>query len=120
MKRTGPTNTEAQQLIAALKQIALSENAPIWTRIADDLEKPSRQRRIVNIYKLEKFAKDGDVIIVPGKVLGMGEIHQKVKVAAFTFSQQAVDKIHGAGGQTLGISELVQKNPKGKNVRIFG
>lgn len=120
MKRTGPTNTEAQQLIATLKQCALKENAPVWTRIADDLEKPSRQRRIVNIYKLDKYAKDGDVIVVPGKVLGMGDLHRKVKVAAFTFSQQAVDKIHGAGGQTFAIHEVLQKNPKGKNVRILG
>ncbi len=120
MKRTGPTNTNAQQLIAALKQLSLRENAAVWSRIAEDLEKPSRQRRIVNIYKLDKYAKDGEVVIVPGKVLGMGDMHRKVKVAAFTFSQQAVDKIHGAGGQTFHIEELLKQNPKGKNVRVLG
>ncbi len=118
--RTGPTNPYMQQLIAELKQAALKEDAAIWGRIAEDLEKPTRARRIVNIYKLEKYAKDGETILVPGKVLGTGDLTRKLKVAAFTFSSQAAEKIHKSGGKTIPINELLRENPKGKNVRILG
>jgi large subunit ribosomal protein L18e len=119
-KRTGPSNEHTQQLIIGLKKIALKEKSALWKRVASDLERATRQRRIVNIYKLDKYAKEGETIIVPGKVLGVGELTHKLNVAAFTFSQQAVAKINEAGGQTLAISELLKQNPKGKNVRILG
>ena len=120
MKRTGPTNPVAQQLIAELKQAARKEDAPVWMRVAVDLEKPTRVRRAVNVYKINKVAKEGDTLVIPGKVLGMGDIERKVTVAAFTFSKQAVDKIHGAGGKVLAIHELLKQNPKGSKVRVLG
>ncbi len=117
---TGPTNPHMQQLIADLKKAGAHGSVPLWDRIAEDLSKPTRQRRVVNIYKLDNFTKEGETVIVPGKVLGSGEIRRKLKVAAFTFSQQAVEKITKAGGQTLAIHDVIKQNPKGKNVRILG
>ena len=43
-------------------------------------------------------ASDGDVIVVPGKVLGTGDLNRKVTVAAFSFSKSAVEKIRNAKG----------------------
>jgi large subunit ribosomal protein L18e len=120
MKRTGPSNKHTLQLINTLKEAALKEKVPLWKRIAHDLEKPTRQRRVVNVYKLGKYARDGETVVVPGKVLGVGDVTRKVNVAAFTFSKQAVDKINNAGGQTFAIHDLLKQNPKGKNVRILG
>jgi large subunit ribosomal protein L18e len=114
------TNHITKQLIAELKQTARKENAKIWRRIAVDLEKPTRQRRKVNVYKISKIAQDGEVVIVPGKVLGTGDISHKVTVAAHTFSRQAVEKINNAGGKVLKINDIMKQNPKGKNVRILG
>ena len=118
--KTGPSNQHTQQLIISLKQAAMKENSALWKRIASDLERSTRQRRIVNIYKLDKYAKDGETVVVPGKVLGMGDLNRKLNVAAFTFSRQAVDKIKSAGGQVFEIHDLLKQNPKGKNVRILG
>lgn len=109
-----------KQLIADLKHAATNAGVPLWRRVAEDLQKPTRRRRMVNIYKLEKYANDGETIIVPGKVLGSGEVQRKLKVAAFTFSRQAADKIVHAGGQVLDIPTLIKENPKGKNVRLLG
>ena len=120
MKRTGPTNIVAQQLIADLKQTAYKEDAPVWMRVASDLERPTRQKRTVNVYKINKVAKEGDTLVIPGKVLGMGDIERKVTVAAFTFSRQAVEKIQHAGGKTIQIADLLKQNPKGTNVRVMG
>jgi large subunit ribosomal protein L18e len=59
-------------------------------------------------------------VVVPGKVLGAGRIDHPVHVAAFTFSEQARSKILRAKGKCLSILELMEKNPKGTNVKIIG
>ena len=59
-------------------------------------------------------------MIVPGKVLSVGELTKKVDVAALNFSSEARRKITQAKGKVLSISELLHKNPDGKNVRILG
>ena len=118
MKRTGPTNYQVQKLLDDLEVKAKESN--FWRRIVKDLKKPSRQRRTVNIYKINKNARDGETIIVPGKVLSVGELSKKVDVAAMTFSAEARKKIEDAKGTVMSITELLKNNPEGKKVRILG
>lgn len=120
MKRTGPTNIYMRKIVDDLRKLSYTQKANIWSRIADDLEKPTRQRRIVNLFSLDMNTKDGEVVIVPGKVLGTGDINHKVTVAAWNFSDSAKEKIKSAKGECLSIAQLVEKNPKGKDVRILG
>ena len=120
MKDTHKTNTYLKQLAIDLYTVSAQSKVPVWRRVADDLLRPTRQKRLVNIFKLDLYANDGDVIVVPGKVLGTGDLQKKVTVAAFDFSKSAVEKIKLAKGNTMTIKELVQKNPKGKDVRVFG
>ncbi len=72
------------------------------------------------MYKIDKFARDGETIIVPGKVLSLGTMTKKVDVAAVTFSAEAKKKIQEAQGKVLSIHDLLQNNPEGKKVRILG
>ena len=118
MVKTGPTNYQVQLLLQQLEPKALKSR--FWKRVVKDLNKPSRQRRIVNLYKIEQNAQDGETILVPGKVLSVGEINKKVEVAALNFSAEAKEKILAAKGKALSISELLMKNPEGKKVRILG
>ncbi len=120
MKRTGPTNKIVNDLIKQLKKNSHSENCALWKRIAVDLEKPTRQRRIVNISRINRHTKDNETIIVPGKVLGTGILDHKVVVAALSFSESAKKEIEKAEGKALMINELMQQNPKGKDIRIIG
>jgi len=87
--------------------------------VADDLARSNRQRRIVNLYKLDKFTKEGEIIIVPGKVLGVGDLNHKLTVAAWLFSGNAFDKINKIG-KAISINELIKESPKGKKIRIIG
>jgi len=116
--RTGPTDHQLQNLILSLEPKAVESR--FWKRIVKDLKKPSRQRRTVNLYKIDKFARDGETIIVPGKVLSLGTMTKKVDVAAVTFSAEAKKKIQEAQGKVLSIHDLLQNNPEGKKVRILG
>ncbi len=112
-------NEELQGLIAELKKAAIENKVKLWKRIAEDLEKPTRQRRAVNVYKLSQHASKDEVLVVPGKVLGNGELDGKVEVAAQSFSEEALKKIKSKG-KALSLKELVKNNPKGKKVRIIG
>ncbi len=118
MKRTGPSNYQVQALLQELQPKV--RQSRFWRRIAEDIAKPSRQRREVNIYKIDNYTQDGETVVVPGKVLSMGEISKKVTVAALNFSRQAKEKIIQAKGKPITIHELLQQNPEGKNVRILG
>lgn len=110
---------QLQELITELKKNSIANKVKIWKRLAVDLEKPTRIRREVNIYKIEQYAKPNETIVVPGKVLGTGELTKKVTVAAFNFSDSAYQKIK-AKGQAISIPDLIKNNPKGKKVRILG
>jgi len=115
MKRTGPTNPNLKELIKELKTLSIKEKVGIWKAIAKELEKPTRKRRKVNLYKINKHTNEGETAIIPGKVLSIGNIDKKITIAAYQFSEAAKKKI----SQTITIQELMKKNPKGKNIRII-
>ena len=117
--RTGPTNPQLKELIVELKKHSRENNQALWKKIALDLEMPSRNRRIVNLFKIDKYAKDNETIIVPGKVLGTGELSRKVTIAAANFSQSAVDKINKVG-KAMTIQELMQSKIKPSDIKIIG
>ena len=113
-----PTNYQMQLLLQELEPKV--KDSRFWRRIVKDLKKPSRQRRIVNLYKINKCVKEGETIIVPGKVLSVGDLNKKVDIAALNFSSGAKEKITQANGKAMTIKELLQINPEGKKVRILG
>jgi large subunit ribosomal protein L18e len=119
-KTTGPTNPHLQSLIVELKKKALKDSSPIWKRLAVDLERPTRNRRVVNLSRINHFTNDNEVIVVPGKVLGSGLIDHKITVAAFSFSEGAVEKLKKQNCSMISLVELMQKNVKPSDIRIIG
>jgi len=120
MRRTGPTNPILQMLIAELKKKSNEQSANLWKRIADDLERPTRQRRVVNLSSLSRHTKENEIVIVPGKVLGAGDLGHKITISAFQFSNGAKEKIEKAGAKIVPLLELSKSNPSGKGIRIMG
>jgi len=116
MKKTNPNLV---MLVEELKKASSIHKSRLWKRIAADLEKGTRQRRIVNLARLNRFTKENETIIVPGKVLGSGNLSHKLTVAAFSFSQSAMDEIN-KNGKAIPISDLIKQDPKGKKIRIIG
>lgn len=113
-------NEQVMKLIESLKTAAIENKVPLWKRIATELESPSRNKRELNVYKIEKFAKEGEIVVVPGKVLGSGALSKKITVAALSFSNSALDKIKSNKGEAITIADLLAKNPQGSKVRIMG
>jgi len=117
--RRKKTNPQLLKTIDVLYEAARRHKAAIWKTVAKRLEKPSKNWAEVNVGKIVKYLKNGEIALVPGKVLGMGEAG-KIEVAAWKFSKTAKQKIEKAGGKCYSILELIEKNPKGSNVRIIG
>jgi large subunit ribosomal protein L18e len=120
MKTTHKTDPNLVALISDLKRESREKETAIWRDIALRLEKPSRNWAEVNLSRLERYASEGDVIVVPGKVLGAGNLSKKVTVAAFRFSASAAKAIEEAGGKRMTIADLVKQNPAGNGIRIMG
>jgi large subunit ribosomal protein L18e len=119
MVRTGPQNPLLQGLIQELKKKANEHDSNLWRRLAFDLERPTRERRVVNLYRINRYAEANETVVIPGKVLAVGELDHPVTVAAFTFSGSAQEKINKLG-KAISINKLLQENPKGKKIRILG
>ncbi len=107
-------------MIKDLKQASKKNEAPIWSRLAELAIKPSSSRRIVNLTRINKITKDNDVLFVPGKVLGTGNISHKIILSSFSISTTAAKKIIQTGGKIMTYSDMIKKYPTGKGVMIFG
>ena len=119
MRETKTTNPQLIDLIGLLKKESKEKQAPIWLDVADHLAKSRSQRVAVNLSKLNRHTKKADVVIVPGKILGTGNIGHPLTVAAFDISDTAKAKLEAVKAKYITIIELLEKNPKGSNVKII-
>ncbi len=113
-------NPERLKLIEELKEASRKNDVRIWKALSMELSRSRKNRRSVNMWKINKHTSKGDIIIVPGKLLGDGILEHKISVAAFEFSESAKKKIGSVGGEVMTIQELVKKNPAGSGIKIIG
>ncbi|QIW24863.1 50S ribosomal protein L18e [Sulfolobus sp. S-194] len=113
--RTGSTNIMVRKLIDLLSK----QKKPLWKRVAEELQKPSRQRPYINIYKINKYTKPNDIVVVPGKVLGIGNLDHPVTVVALSFSKSAKEKIEKSGGKVISLYKALEEVKDFKNVRLM-
>lgn len=100
---------------------ALKKNkVPIWKAVLKELSRSRSNRRQVNIGQLAHVTKDKEVVIVPGKILGSGEIGHKLTIWCLGISESAASKVLDSGGKILALDNLIKKYPDGKGVRIIG
>ena len=112
-------NERLKELISSLKKQSIEQKTVFWKRIALELERPTRQQRIVNLSKIDKYSNDNDIIIIPGKLLSGGELNKKVTIVAYSYSRSVADKVNGKAS-ILSIEEAMKKYPKGNNLKIIG
>ncbi|MBS3086375.1 50S ribosomal protein L18e [Candidatus Pacearchaeota archaeon] len=98
---------------------AKKTGSEFWMQVASILSSPRRQKVAVNLNDIEKSTKEGDSIVVPGKVLSQGELSKKVAIVAFAFSDKTKEKLLKTKSQAITIMEEIKKNPGAKGVRIL-
>jgi large subunit ribosomal protein L18e len=119
MRETKTTNPQLIELISLLHKTSKEQAAPIWDDVADYLAHTRRQRVVVNLSNVNRNTQKADVVVIPGKILASGALDHAVTVAAFEVSDAAKAKIEAAKSKYLPIKELLEKNPKGSNVKII-
>jgi len=119
MKDSKTTNPELIQLIETLKKESREKQAAIWHDLAEYLSRSRSQRIAVNLSKISRNTKRAETVVVPGKILASGSLDHALTVASFEASDKAKAKLAAAKAKYISISELMEKNPKGSNVKII-
>ncbi|MBW3018206.1 50S ribosomal protein L18e [Candidatus Woesearchaeota archaeon] len=101
------------ELIKEMKTLAINQKSKFWKRIATELEKPTRKRRVVNVESINKAIRKGEIAVVPGKVIGTAKTENEI--AALQFSDRVVQN-----NKTIMLEDLMKKCPKGQKCRILG
>ena len=89
-----------------------------WDLVAHVLSVPRKRKVEKNLSDLDKISKEGDTLVVPGKVLGKGTVGKRIRVYAFAFSAEALRKLKESKCEVLLIEEAMQKNPKYEGVKL--
>lgn len=94
-----------------------------WLEVAGVLTGSRRNKVALNLDEIgrrvdEEKVKE-TVIVVPGKVLGQGDLKKKIKVVALSFSEQASEKLKKNKIDFLTIKEEIKANPDAKNMRML-
>ena len=113
--------TKRKNNIELVETIRAAKKNDSWIEVANVLSYPRRKKTIVNLSDIEKASKEGDLIVVPGKVLSGGEITKKIRIVAMQFSKAAKEKILNSKNkiEMLLILEEIKKNPKAQGVKIL-
>jgi large subunit ribosomal protein L18e len=106
--------------ISSLRNAFKTNKAPIWRALEEELAGPRANRREINVRRLAEITKADEVVVVPGKVLGTGNLGHKLTVCAFSISETAAKKIVDSGGKVMEFEDLINNHPDGKGVRIIG
>lgn len=112
-------NQMLKDTIEALRIASDETGAAVWRALAEELDKPKRRRVAVNLSRIDRYAAEGEVVAVPGKVLAAGNLSKPVKVAAFSFSEAALKKIVMAKGEAMTLTGLLDEGVEPGKIRIM-
>jgi large subunit ribosomal protein L18e len=85
------------------------KNAKLWKNVYRYASKPRRSRITINLNRLDKVVNENDIIVIPGKVLGVGKITKKFTLSAIEYSNSASKKLAIAGCKIVPINEIIKK-----------
>ena len=111
--------SQRKKSIELVETIKSAKENKEWIGIASILSGPRRKRMNLNLSEINKNSKQGDTILVPGKVLSQGEIDKKIKIIALSFSARAREKLLSSKCEILSILEEIKSNKEMKNIKIL-
>jgi len=110
------TRKKNPELMASILKAKKNEK---WLEIASLLASPRRNKISINLDEINKNSKEGDTIVVPGKILSSGEISKKIRIAALAYSKEAEKKLKDKKCEIVSLVEEIKKNPKMQGVKII-
>ena len=105
--------------IKLVETIIIAKKNSKWLNIANLISRPRRKQISINLDQINEEVNDGERIVIPGKVLGEGELNKKITIIANSFSQGAKDKLKKSKVEVINLFDEIKKNPDAKNIRIL-
>lgn len=111
--------TKRKKNPALVETINSAKKNEKWKEIAEILTYPRRKKRYLNLGQLNKLVESGEKIVVPGKILSQGILDKKIKLSAFSFSEEAKEKLKEAKIEFNYIEEEIKKNPSAEGIKLL-
>jgi len=98
--------------------IIAAKKSKEWLPVASLLTGSRRNKISINLKELDENIEAGKMLVVPGKVLSVGELSKKTKIVALSFSGKAKEKIIKSGSEAINIFDEIKKNSKATGIKI--
>jgi len=115
-KIKGRTKAKSNEGLQETIRLALKNKA--WFKVSQILSASTRQYSSVNLGQIDKVSKQGEIIVVLGKVLSSGSLTKKVRIAALGISAEAKDKLKETKSEYVYLAKEIQSNVKAEGVRV--
>jgi len=108
-----------------VKTILIAKKNKSWIKVAEILSGPRKNRANLNLEEIDKKVdalkgtSEGEIVVIPGKVLSQGSVNKKIKIVALNFSEKAKEKLLKSKCKISSIVEEIKKNPDGKGIKIL-
>lgn len=99
--------------------ILLAAKNPHWMKFAKLLSQSTRNHSSVNLREIDAQTSLGDTVLVPGKVLSLGEITKKIRICSFGISKEAREKLAKTRSEAVSIVDEIKKNPKAEALKLI-
>ncbi|MEK6888560.1 MAG: 50S ribosomal protein L18e [Nanoarchaeota archaeon] len=99
--------------------ISLARRNFSWLKLAHVLSGPTNKFSSINLGEIDEKAKEGDTILIPGKVLSSGDISKKVRIVALSISSSAKDKLKKTKSEFATILQEIKINPKANGLKVM-
>jgi large subunit ribosomal protein L18e len=103
----GKRNPELVETIIKLKKTN--------PEVAKYLSFPMKRWPNLNLTYIDKNSKENEILLIPGKILGSGNLTKKLKLISWSVSEGALEKIKKSGSEI----KLIKDENKFTGVRIL-
>ena len=107
-----------QHIVKAINKLSKEEN--FWRVVAENLRRPRRKRRVVNLYELNRLTSPNDKVLILGKLLATGLLKHPLYVVAFDFSDKSYEKVKAVGGSPIYLEDFIKTKPDISGFKIIG
>lgn len=104
---------------AMIELIRTAKKHAGWLTISRMLSGPSQNYQALNLSEIDKHSKEGDTIVVLGKVLSSGDVSKKLRICALSISSSAREKLKKTKSEFVTIAEEIKINPKAEGIKFI-
>ncbi|MBM3232655.1 hypothetical protein FJZ18_00615 [Candidatus Pacearchaeota archaeon] len=90
-----------------------------WLTLAKKLAGSTRLQPTLNLSDIDQKTTAGDTVVIPGKVLAVGDITKKVRIASLYISSSAKDKLKKTKSEWVPLYQEIQSNPKAEGIKVL-